>query len=222
MKRTAAGLALLATFLIAPAVAHADSGKIAEVHANPDGTVQATYTTTSTTCDPDGFCGWYPHARQVPADQPCGDWQVDHLTYVGDVKDDPGTQAGSDFFYPLATSVRICLYINAADGTEPLVAEYVYNPAAPGGSAPPPTPATLSLSAARKALPGLLAHRYHGKFAHRKHFKRNCSQLALDKVRCTVRWDWQRFRYAGKVTLRNTAGATTLSKVSIHRKRRHA
>src|SRR4051812_6515128 len=91
MKLAITLLALSASLFV-PQVATANSGSITDVHPSLDGaTVYATYTTNFDVCDTNGFCGWYPHAWQVPAAQTCF---VDnsHVTYVGDYQDASGTQ----------------------------------------------------------------------------------------------------------------------------------
>jgi hypothetical protein len=222
----------LAACLIAPAVASADSGSITNVAASGDGQVSATYTTTSTTCTSYNFCGWYPHARQVPATQQCGPWQADQLTYVGDYQDNPGTQTGTDTFYPVADAVRLCLYINDPNDTEPLVAEYVY----PAGTQPSPTPppATdspqpvsvppMTASDARTLLPGVLRGKYGRRFTHRTHYKRSCYRWTSQTVRCDVRWENAGYRYRGNVKLRNDPDDPANSfvyTITVHRKRLH-
>jgi hypothetical protein len=111
--------------LLLPKAAVADSGSITNVHPGIDNSiVYATYTSTSTGCDTIGFCGWYPHAWEVPAPSACF---VDrsYFAYVGDYRPDPGTQTGTDDFSPRFNPTRICLYINGPFG-ETFVADYVY------------------------------------------------------------------------------------------------
>jgi hypothetical protein len=199
------------TFVAAsPAVASADSGTITNVVAAGDDQIRATFTSTSTTCTPEGFCGWSPFATDVAAGQVCS--PADDI-YIGDYRNDPGTQTSTETFYPLAYSVRLCLYITGPDGVDRLVAQYDYAP-------PPP----LKVREARANLPGILRREYHSRFTHRKHFRRSCSRYSTQKVRCTVRWDYSgKWRYRGAVTMRNNPDDVDaiLYWTNIHRKRLH-
>jgi len=213
--RLAITLLALSAGLLVPQVATANSGSITDVHPSLDGTtVYATYTTSFDVCDTNGFCGWYPHAWQVPAAQTCF---VDnsHLTYVGDYQDASGTQTGTDYFYPSFNPTRICLY--ASNGSqEYFIADYVYGPAAPPPVAPAPvaptpapTPAPVSrvmapltIAEGRSLLSGVLQKRYGRRFA-RSSLKRACYRLTRAKVRCRVSWRKSPYKYSGRVTMRN-------------------
>ena len=123
--------------LVFPGMASADSGSITNVY--PVGSqLSATYTTTSTCAgEPERptDCGWWPHAVQGPASQPCREYVVGdgRLTHVGEFWIGPNAETTTDTFYPDHNPVRICLYVSYGS-THPrvLVAEYVY----------PPTPTT--------------------------------------------------------------------------------
>jgi hypothetical protein len=73
---------------LAPA---SNRGSITNVAPVGDGTVQATYTSTSTTCTDYNYCGWFPHAGQVPASQSCPPTLPSDITYVGNLQDGRGT-----------------------------------------------------------------------------------------------------------------------------------
>jgi hypothetical protein len=157
-----------------PAVASADSGSITSVLPVGDGQLQATFTSTSTTCTPEGSCGWSPFATEVEAGQACS--PGDDI-YIGGYTDVPGTQTSTETFYPLADSLRLCLYISGPDYVDRLVAQYDYTP---------PTPPPLTVREARALLPSILRDEYDSRFTHRKHFKRSCHRYSTQKVRCTV------------------------------------
>ncbi len=99
------------------------SGAIVDVHAVAGGKVAATYVTNFHVCTT-GYCGWYPHAWQVPASQPCS---VDksHLTYVGNSHSSGGSERTTDDFYPGYDALRICLYAYHS-GQEYFIADTVY------------------------------------------------------------------------------------------------
>jgi hypothetical protein len=185
MKRIAVTALLSALCLAAPATASADSGSITNVVPVGDGEVQGTYTTTSTTCTSDGFCGWFPFASKVPAGEACND---SSLTYVGNYQNESGTQTGTESFYPTADSVRLCLYIRGPDAVERLVAQYDYSPPPPASEAAPP----LKVSEARETLPSILRREYGRRFTRRTNFRRSCYRWSTQRVRCTVRWDLPR------------------------------
>lgn len=194
-----------------PGVASADSGAITNVHPLGTDQVEATYASTSTTCSSTGFCGWYPHAVQVPATQACF-FSTDHLTYVGDYQNTPGTQTATEFFYPAWVGpIRICLYISSPNDEQVLIAEYVYTPGAPAPAATTPTtpPSTqadvppLTIAQARASLPGVLRDKFGVRFTVRRHFKRGCYRLLISTVRCRVRWDHGQWRYSGVVDMKN-------------------
>jgi hypothetical protein len=192
------------------AIASADSGAITNVAAVGGGQVRATFTTTSTTCTSIGYCGWSPFATEVGPGRSCT--PVDDV-YTGDHENDPGTQSDTDTFYPSATSIRLCLYIYGPDGVNRLVAQHDY-------SGPPPDP-PLKVREARSALPGILKREFHSHFTHRKHYARSCARWSAQKVRCTVRWDWTKWRYRGAVSMRNDPDdpGSILYWRNIHRKR---
>jgi hypothetical protein len=209
-------IATLALTIAAPAVASADTGAITAVGSDGHGQLDATFTTTSTTCTPDGYCGWFPEASQVGAGQPCN---TTDLIYVGDVQGDVASQTDAETFYPVARAVRLCLYIYGPDGAERLVAQYDYAP-----PAPPRAPPALKVRTARARLPGILRSAYHSHFRHRTHFRRACSRYSTQKVRCTVRWDSGKWRYHGAVSMRRDPddAGSILYWTNIHRKRIHA
>jgi hypothetical protein len=197
----------LSVCLLAAQGAAAYSGSITNVHPSPDGfTVSATYTTTFDQCDEDGFCGWYPHAWQVPASQACAPGG-EHFTYVGDYHEGPATETATDDFFPDYEPARICLYVSAPDDSEILIAEYLYRPV---GAAPTPTgtPAPtagirpMTVKKARSLVPGALRERYGRRFS-RSTLRRACHRLTSKKVRCRVSWRKGKYAYRGTITLRN-------------------
>jgi hypothetical protein len=119
-------LALVGLLMLAQAPgALASSGSINNVHAI-GGKVQATYTTNFDVCT-GSYCGWYPHAWQVPASQPCSPGGS-HFTYVGEVHTLSGSETATDDFYPAyAGSLKICLYAYHS-GNEYFIAEAVFTP----------------------------------------------------------------------------------------------
>jgi hypothetical protein len=119
-------LVLAALFLLAQAPgALAASGSITNVHRLANGQVEATYTTNFDICS-GSFCGWYPHAWQVPASQPCSE-DDSHLTYVGDYHNASGSETATDPFSPaFSGSIRICLYAYQS-GTEHFIADAVFD-----------------------------------------------------------------------------------------------
>jgi hypothetical protein len=210
-------LGALATCLAMPGVASAYSGSITNVHPSLDGsTVYATYTTTFDRCSSSGFCGWFPHAWEVPASSPCF-VDMSHFTYVGNYQDTSGTQVGTDYFYPHYNPTRICLYVSGPDDVEYLIADYVYPgggstplPAATPTPTPTPTstqPATqptsyvaMTISEARSDVPVVLRKEYGSRFA-RSTLTRACLRASSRKVRCRVAWRKSPYKYSGAVTL---------------------
>jgi hypothetical protein len=178
------------------------------VVAAGDGQIRATFTSTSTTCTPEGLCGWFPFATEVDAGQACS--PADDI-YEGNYKNEPGTQTSTETFPLLFDSVRLCLYISGPDAVDRLVAQYDY--------ASPP----LTVREAKANLPDILRREYGRRFTHRKHFRRSCYRHSTQKVRCRVRWDWTRFRYRGAVSMRNDPDdpGSILYSTSIRRKRLH-
>jgi hypothetical protein len=221
--------------LVLPAHAGADSGSITDVRTAPDGSVVATYTATSTTCDDIGFCGWYPHALEVPASSACYFDQT-YFTYIGDYQDQPGTQTATDPFTPHYNPTRVCLSINGPLG-ERFVAEYVYTAPAPAPATPTPAPAPpsspapapaagpLTVTEARRLVPRVLRDAYGRRYTRRTgRLRARCHRLAADQVRCRVHWKTRAYRYAGNVTLRSDAAGPAgnfRSDVAVHRERRH-
>jgi hypothetical protein len=195
------------TALLLPPAAGADSGSITDVHPGPgNAVVYATYTSTSTECDTMGFCGWYPHAWEVPASSACFvDLSV--FAYVGDYRPDRGTQTATDDFSPRFNPTRLCLYINGPFG-ERLVADHVYTPTATPAPTPTQTPSPRpdvpprSIGEARSRLPGVLRERYGRRYTNRRGpLKKSCHRLSSEKVRCAVRWNTRRHRYSGNATM---------------------
>lgn len=119
-------IAVLALFALSAApAAHAASGSIANVHA-VDGEVEATYTTNMDICD-ETYCGWFAHAYQYPASQPCAP-NGSHLTFVGDLHSTSGSETASDRFTPAYEgALRICLYAHQA-GNDYFIAEATFTP----------------------------------------------------------------------------------------------
>lgn len=224
---------LVACALMSPAAAAADGGSITNVYAVGDGTVAATYTSTFSGCSSTGSCVWYPWAAQVPAWVGCSVDQA-HLTYVGTVFENPGTQVGAGVFYPVYNPARVCLFARDADGVQHLLADAVYpagSTQAAGGGSPAPAPTTtpapttsddgdsewappLSIADARALLPATLKGKYGRRWTKHRHFMRSCARLTGEKVRCHVRWDSGSYRYRGTVTLRNDPDAPASSYVS--------
>jgi len=86
--------------------------------------MEATYTTNFGVCESSGYCGWFAHAYQYPASQPC---QPDgsNLTYVGGIHESSGTEVATDDFLPKYDAGRLCLYGYHA-GNNYFVAEATY------------------------------------------------------------------------------------------------
>jgi hypothetical protein len=99
------------------------SGAITNVHAISGGRVEATYATNFDHCV-GGYCGWFPEAWQYPVSQPCAPNGA-HITYVGDVHSDSGTETASDDFSPEYGALRICLYARQGDNYF-FIAETIY------------------------------------------------------------------------------------------------
>jgi hypothetical protein len=125
-------------FLTQAPQALASSGSITNVHATGSGSeAAATYTTNFDTCD-ESYCGWFPYAVQYPASQSCAPADT-HLTYVGELHSDSGTEVATDTFYPeYEGQIRLCLYAYQV-GNDYFIADAVYTPPPP--SSPPPSPA---------------------------------------------------------------------------------
>jgi hypothetical protein len=100
------------------------SGAITNVHAVSDSSMAATYTTNFNVCESSGYCGWFPHAYQYPASQPCSP-NGSELTYVGDLHSTAGTEVATDDFSPKYGAGKICLYGYHA-GKDYFVAEATY------------------------------------------------------------------------------------------------
>jgi uncharacterized protein CbrC (UPF0167 family) len=229
MRRLLLILIPLALLAVPGAASAAYSGSITDLRPNTDGSVNATYTSTFSECDSDGYCGWYPHAWEVPASSTCNTTDTNFLTYVGGptggIVDDPGTVTESDRFTPHYTPTRICLYASHA-GDEYFLADAVY-PAAAVTPTPTPTPTPapppLSIAKARSLIPYTLNHEYHSRFA-RSTLKRACARLNAEKVRCRVAWRKQPYKYTGTVTFWNARpgeryAGTPVYTTSIRRER---
>jgi len=211
--RAAAYLAL--AWIACPASASAAySGAITNVHRGPAETVVATYSSRFDVCLEDGFCGWYPHAYQVPAWQSCRP-DSGHLTYVGDLHFKPATERGTDEFFPAPGRVRICLYVSGPDDRDYFLADYVYDPS--GAPSPPSTPPSgvgpLTVSQARSLVPGVLRRRYHRDFTL-KTLTRRCAPLTPNVVRCEVEWR-KHGRHRGQVTLWNDRDGKLYTRVRV-------
>ncbi|HET7121467.1 MAG TPA: hypothetical protein VFI17_09510 [Solirubrobacterales bacterium] len=121
---TLVGIAALLLLATAPA-AEAASGSITNVH-QVNGEVEATYTTNMDICD-GSYCGWFSHAYQYPAGQPCAP-NGSHLTFVGDLHSVSGSETASDRFTPAYEGpLRICLYAYQS-GTDYFIAEATFTP----------------------------------------------------------------------------------------------
>ncbi|HEU4706482.1 MAG TPA: hypothetical protein VFS64_04795 [Solirubrobacterales bacterium] len=124
-------LSALLLLVLAP-VAHAASGSITNVHA-VGGEVEATYTTNMDICD-ETYCGWFAHAYQYPASQPCTP-NGSHIVFVGELHSASGSETASDRFAPAyGGEIRICLYAHQA-GKDYFMAEATYTrPSSMSGS----------------------------------------------------------------------------------------
>ena len=126
LLRTTLALAALLLLAQAPAALASPSGSITNVHRLSGGTVEATYTTNFDVCT-GTYCGWYPHAWQVPASQPCSATNKSHLTYVGESHSTSGSETATDTFSPAYSgSIRICLYAYHS-GDEYFIADAVFD-----------------------------------------------------------------------------------------------
>ena len=200
------GLLTAVVALSLPGTALGSSGSITNVAPIAGGQVTATYTTNFDVCDSDGYCGWYPHAWEVPASKPCSE-DKSNLTYVGGPEDDIYTKSGSetatDTFYPHHNPTRICLYARHSS-REYFIAEYVYTAASAPTTPAGPEAKPMGIKEARDLLPSVLRKRYGARFRGRSGpLQRSCSRLTTEKVRCRVGWNYTRYRYSGTVTLRN-------------------
>jgi hypothetical protein len=233
--RTLLGAVVL--MLALPAVAGADSGGISNVHAVVGGQVEATYTATSTYCTQYGYCGFFPYATQVGLSEPCDAYNTTgRLTYVGELQDASGTQAGTATFYPATTgSFKLCLHVSQGDDRKVTVAESIYTPPATAPSTPPVSTAPVStapsgavapltIADARANLPSILRTKFAGRFTSRRNFKRDCYRLMTSTVRCRVRWDHGQWRYSGAVDMKNDPEDpedSLVYRTTVRRKRLH-
>jgi hypothetical protein len=89
-----------------------------------------------------------------------------------------------------------------------------------GGSGP--IVSTMTVGLARGMLPVFLRRKYRRAFNKRRNFVRKCSHLTTEKVRCRVRWNYRRWRYKGKVTMRLDPKDPNivLAAIDIRRRRR--
>ena len=116
-------VALLLALQVPTAVAA--SGSITDVHA-VDGEVEATYSTAMDICD-GSYCGWFAHAYQYPASQPCAP-SGSYLTYVGSPHSESGSETATDRFTPhFEGTIRICLYAYQS-GSNYFIAEATFTP----------------------------------------------------------------------------------------------
>ncbi|QEC46920.1 hypothetical protein FSW04_04495 [Baekduia soli] len=170
------------------------SGSIGNVHVISGGRVSATYTTTFSLCTASGYCGWYAHAWQLPASQPCSE-DTSHLTYVGDLHSTSGTETETDTFSPAFSGrIRLCLYARQAS-VEHLVAEAVFAPGGPTSSRP------FSMTRAQSEVRRALTRRFGTRFTRGLGYRRACSRRSALRVRCVVSWRYARDRYRGSVTV---------------------
>lgn len=205
----------LVVALALPATASANSGAITNVHPDDAGRVAATYSVTFDQCTSDGYCGFYTHAWEVPADQACS---VDkrYLTFASTgTSDTSGTLTETQSFSPFYTPTRICLYAYGAvaGGTgsqEYYIADYVY----------PPPVEPMTIAEARSNVSEVLRQKYKGRFA-RSTLTRACSRLSSTRVRCRVAWHKKPYRYSGTVTMWNDESdpGSFVYRTSIRRKR---
>ena len=180
------------------------SGSISNVQAVSGGRVSATYTTSFSLCDASGYCGWYAHAWQLPASQPCSE-DDSHLTYVGDLHRTSGTETETDTFTPaFAGAIRICLYAHQASA-EHLVAETVFTPTR-----------TFSVARAQNEVRRALTRRFGSRFTSGRGYRRSCSRRSSLRVRCAVSWRYARNRYKGTVTVWVDSISSTHVHYSIH------
>jgi hypothetical protein len=227
-RRAAVVLALSGTtavFGLGSAARAAPTGTISDVHALTTGQVSATFTTSHDVVDPDGYAGWYPFAVAAPAGQPC-DAGSQPVIYVGDWQRTPGSQRQTKAF-AIAPNETICLYTEHG-GLDTVVATYVWVPPPPAPppaeSGPPPSagspaptepapapvgpaspapqaPLYLTLPEARRVVRHALVRRFGPRFTAGRNYRRSCRHLADIQVRCRVTWDWQRYHYAGTLTV---------------------
>jgi hypothetical protein len=215
----------------------APTGTITDVHALSNGQVVATFTANHDVVDPDGYAGWYPFAVDAPPGQPCEASQ--RVIYAGDWQRDPGSVQQTKTFI-MAPNHTMCLYTEHG-GLDTVVATYVWVPPAPpvpsdsapaSGStpaataptdapvtpaSPPPAPARyLTLPEARQVLRKALGAGFGPRFTSGRNYRRACLHLSGTQVRCRVSWDWQRYHYAGTLTILEGASSYTTSK-SIRR-----
>jgi hypothetical protein len=205
----------IAVALALPATASANSGSITDVHPNGDGTVDATYSVTFDQCTSDGYCGFYAHAWEVPADDACS-VDKEFITFVSSsTSETSGTLTETESFSPNYEPTRICLYAYGAvaGGTgsqEYYIADYVY----------PPPVKPMTIAEARSNVTDVLQQKYKARFA-RSTLTRACSRLSSKKVRCRVAWHKKPYRYSGTVTMWHDESepGSFLYQTSIRRKR---
>jgi hypothetical protein len=210
LKRLAVPLAVVALSLIAPAAAFADTGSVTitkNEYADTPGYayLSGTIDVSKTTCDwSSSYCGWFAYINVIDAGQSCA---PDADGFVGPVESTTGERSytfGPRLFD--GTAKTICLYVSS-NGDELLAQVPVtLNSSAP---APSPSPAKstppMSVAEGRSLVPDVLRAEYHKRFTtHRTNFHRSCWRYSVQKVRCSVRWDFaHKWRYHGSVTMRN-------------------
>jgi len=189
------------------------SGSIGDVHGVSGGEAVATYTTNFSLCTASGYCGWYPHAWQLPASRPCA---VDksHLTYVGNTHSASGTETATDTFRPAFTGkIRLCLYAYQS-GAEHLVAETVFTPTGTPTSSTSPS-RSFSLVRAQGAVRQALTRRFGSRFTGGSGYRRSCRRRSAVRLRCAVSWRYALERYRGTVTVWVHSAASTHTHFSI-------
>jgi hypothetical protein len=229
----------MAVFGLASAAGAAPTGTITDVHAVSTGQVVATFSTSHDVVDRDGYAGWYPFASDAPPGQPC-DAGSQPVIYVGDWQRDPGSQRQTKTF-TIAPNHTMCLYTEHG-GLDTVVATHVWvppAPPAPSDSAPAPvvpppgssptapaptdapvTPASpspappryLTLTEARRVLRKTLGASFGPRFTSGRNYQRACLHLSDTRVRCRVAWDWQRYHYAGTLTILEGPSSYSTSK----------
>jgi hypothetical protein len=199
--------------------ASAKSGSISNVHqVSSDGLASADYSTkfSSADCDPDGYCGWFPYAVELPASASCpaSGNGVPSVIYVGNFDLSPGTQLATETFYPNEPSNRLCLYITHA-GDDTFLAEAVYNASVAPPPAPPSPPgptsgptvttpvavAPLGIVEARIVAREALNHRFGRTYARGKAKKLACTVISDQRAKCRYGFTSRHYRYSGHVTV---------------------
>lgn len=162
------------------------------------------------------YCGWFAEVYVVDTGSPCS--TAGRIAWVGTLTEQPA--ASYSVSYSVFTTgpklETACLYIYFA-GQEVNLAQASYSiPAPPGTTTTPPastptmpsgastgTVPPLTIAEGRASLAGVLREKFGGRFTVRRRFNRACYRLLPSTVRCRVRWDHGRWRYAGAVDMKN-------------------